>query len=196
MLRDNRIRLFTWYRVVPVALVLLLGVTSFVYSFGPSLLFKPMYPLEHESEITASASAHGVDPYLVAAIIRSESSWDERASSHRGAIGLMQLMPETASDMVEKGLVDPNRISVDRLTDPATNIEFGCAYLSYLMMYFNGATDKAVAAYNAGMGNVDIWTQGGDILHNAITFPETQAYLVRVTMAQTRYRELYPQAFL
>ncbi len=196
MLRDNRIRLFTWYRVVPVALVLLLGVTSFVYSFGPSLLFKPMYPLEHESEITASASAHGVDPYLVAAIIRSESSWDERASSHRGAIGLMQLMPETASDMVEKGLVDPNRFSVDRLTDPATNIEFGCAYLSYLMMYFNGATDKAVAAYNAGMGNVDIWTQGGDILHNAITFPETQAYLVRVTMAQTRYRELYPQAFL
>ena len=196
MLRDNRIRLFTWYRVVPVALVLLLGVTSFVYSFGPSLLFKPMYPLEHESEITASASAHGVDPYLVAAIIRSESSWDERASSHRGAIGLMQLMPETASDMVEKGLVDPNRFSVDRLTDPATNIEFGCAHLSYLMMYFNGATDKAVAAYNAGMGNVDIWTQGGDILHNAITFPETQAYLVRVTMAQTRYRELYPQAFL
>ena len=196
MLRDNRIRLFTWYRVVPVALVLLLGVTSFVYSFGPSLLFKPMYLLEHESEITASASAHGVDPYLVAAIIRSESSWDERASSHRGAIGLMQLMPETASDMVEKGLVDPNRFSVDRLTDPATNIEFGCAYLSYLMMYFNGATDKAVAAYNAGMGNVDIWTQGGDILHNAITFPETQAYLVRVTMAQTRYRELYPQAFL
>lgn len=196
MLRDNRIRLFTWYRVVPVALVLLLGVTSFVYSFGPSLLFKPMYPLEHESEITASASAHGVDPYLVVAIIRSESSWDERASSHRGAIGLMQLMPETASDMVEKGLVDPNRFSVDRLTDPATNIEFGCAYLSYLMMYFNGATDKAVAAYNAGMGNVDIWTQGGDILHNAITFPETQAYLVRVTMAQTRYRELYPQAFL
>lgn len=196
MLRDSRIRLFTWYRVAPVALVLLLGVTSFVYSFGPSLLFKPMYPLEHESEITASASAHGVDPYLVAAIIRSESSWDERASSHRGAIGLMQLMPETASDMVEKGLVDPNRFSVDRLTDPATNIEFGCAYLSYLMMYFNGATDKAVAAYNAGMGNVDIWTQGGDILHNAITFPETQAYLVRVTMAQTRYRELYPQAFL
>lgn len=196
MLRDNRIRLFTWYRVAPVALVLLLGIISFVYSFGPSLLFKPMYPLEYESEITASASAHGVDPYLVAAIIRSESSWDERASSHRGAIGLMQLMPETASDMVEKGLVDPNRFSVDRLTDPATNIEFGCAYLSYLMMYFNGATDKAVAAYNAGMGNVDIWTQGGDILHNAITFPETQAYLVRVTMAQTRYRELYPQAFL
>lgn len=196
MLRDNRIRLFTWYRVALVALVLLLGIISFVYSFGPSLLFKPMYPLEHESEITASASAHGVDPYLVAAIIRSESSWDERASSHRGAIGLMQLMPETASDMVEKGLVDPNRFSVDQLTDPATNIEFGCAYLSYLMTYFNGATDKAVAAYNAGMGNVDIWTQEGDILHNAITFPETQAYLVRVTMAQTRYRELYPQAFL
>ena len=56
------------------------------------------------------------------------------------------------------------------------NIEFGCAYLSYLLAYFNGVTDKAIAAYNAGMGNVDVWAQEDDLLHNAITFPETQAY--------------------
>lgn len=148
----KRSRFFTWYRVLPLAIVLVFGVISYAYSFAPSLIFKSLYPLSYEDEITSSAAAHGVDPYLVAAIIRSESSWDAEAQSHRGAMGLMQLMPETASDMVSKGLVDGSQFSADDLLDPQTNIEFGCAYLSYLLSYFNGATDKAIAAYNAGMG--------------------------------------------
>lgn len=184
-----------WYRAVPLAVVLIFGLVSFAFTFAPSLLFKSMYPLRYEDEITASASAHGVDPYLVAAVIRSESSWDPEASSHQGARGLMQLMPETAQDMVSKGLVDGRRYSYENLEDPAINIEYGCAYLSYLMTYFNGATDRAIAAYNAGMGNVDGWAKQDKLLHNAITFPETQAYLVRVNMAKARYQELYPQAF-
>lgn len=184
-----------WYRALPLAVLLVFGLVSFVFTFAPSLLFKSMYPLRYENEITTSASAHGVDPYLVAAVIRSESSWDPEASSHQGARGLMQLMPETAQDMVAKGLVDGKRYSCENLEDPAINIEYGCAYLSYLMTYFNGATDRAIAAYNAGMGNVDGWAKQDELLHNAITFPETQAYLVRVNMAKARYQELYPQAF-
>lgn len=184
-----------WYRALPLAVVLVFGLFSLVFTFAPSLLFKSMYPLRYENEITTSASAHGVDPYLVAAVIRSESSWDPEASSHQGARGLMQLMPETAQDMVDKGLVDGKRYSYENLEDPAINIEYGCAYLSYLLTYFNGATDRAIAAYNAGMGNVDGWAKQDKLLHNAITFPETQAYLVRVNMAKARYQELYPQAF-
>ena len=184
-----------WYRVVPLAVVFIFGLVSFAFTFAPSLLFKPMYPLRYEDEITASASAHGVDPYLVAAVIRAESSWDPEASSDQGARGLMQLMPETAQDMAAKGLVDGKRYSYENLEDPAINIEYGCAYLSYLLTYFNGATDRAIAAYNAGMGNVDGWAKQDKLLHNAITFPETQAYLVRVNMAKARYQELYPQAF-
>ena len=184
-----------WYRVFPLAVVLIFGLVSFAFAFAPSLLFKSMYPLRYEDEITASAATHGVDPYLVAAVIRSESSWDPEASSHQGARGLMQLMPETAQDMVAKGLVDGKRYSYENLEDPAINIEYGCAYLSYLLTYFNGATDRAIAAYNAGMGNVDGWAKQDKLLHNAITFPETQAYLVRVNMAKARYQELYPQAF-
>lgn len=184
-----------WYRAAPLTVVLIFGLVSFAFTFAPSLLFKSMYPLRYEDEITASASAHGVDPYLVAAVIRSESSWDPEASSHQGARGLMQLMPETAQDMVSKGLVDGKRYSYENLEDPAINIEYGCAYLSYLLTYFNGATDRAIAAYNAGMGNVDGWAKQDKLLHNAITFPETQAYLVRVNMAKARYQELYPQAF-
>lgn len=190
------VRLLRWYRVLPMVLVMVFGVISFVYSFGPSLFFKAVYPLSYEQEITDSSARHSVDPYLVSAIIKSESGWDPSATSHKGAQGLMQLMPETATDMAQKGIVDTPRFSADELFDPATNIEYGCAYLSYLLEYFNGATDRAIAAYNAGMGNVDDWTQQGDVLHNAITFPETQAYLVRVNMAQERYRELYPGAFM
>lgn len=184
-----------WYRVFPFTVVLIFGLVSFAFAFAPSLLFKSMYPLRYEDEITASAATHGVDPYLVAAVIRSESSWDPEASSHQGARGLMQLMPETAQDMVAKGLVDGKRYSYENLEDPTVNIEYGCAYLSYLLTYFNGATDRAIAAYNAGMGNVDGWAKQDKLLHNAITFPETQAYLVRVNMAKARYQELYPQAF-
>lgn len=184
-----------WYRVFPLTVVLIFGLVSFAFAFAPSLLFKSMYPLRYEDEITASAATHGVDPYLVAAVIRSESSWDPEASSHQGARGLMQLMPETAQDMVAKGLVDGKRYSYENLEDPTVNIEYGCAYLSYLLTYFNGATDRAIAAYNAGMGNVDGWAKQDKLLHNAITFPETQAYLVRVNMSKARYQELYPQAF-
>lgn len=184
-----------WYRVFPLTVVLIFGLVSLVFAFAPSLLFKSMYPLRYEDEITASAATHGVDPYLVAAVIRSESSWDPEASSHQGARGLMQLMPETAQDMVAKGLVDGKRYSYENLEDPTVNIEYGCAYLSYLLTYFNGATDRAIAAYNAGMDNVDGWAKQDKLLHNAITFPETQAYLVRVNMAKARYQELYPQAF-
>ena len=192
---NRRSSFLRWYRALPLTVVLIFGLVSFAFTFAPSLLFKSLYPLRYEDEITASAATHGVDPYLVAAVIRSESSWDPEASSHQGARGLMQLMPETAQDMVAKGLVDGKRYSYENLEDPAINIEYGCAYLSYLLTYFNGATDRAIAAYNAGMGNVDGWAKQDKLLHNAITFPETQAYLVRVNMAKARYQELYPQAF-
>ena len=191
----RRPRLLAWYRALPMAAVLALGLVSLAYSFAPAALFQVIYPLKYEEQITDSAARHGVDPYLVAAVIRTESGWDPAARSNRGAEGLMQLMPETAADMVDKGVVDGSAYSADNLGDPETNIEFGCAYLAYLSRYFNGATDRAIAAYNAGMGNVDDWAAEDTVLHNAITFPETQAYLVRVDNARDRYRQIYPDAF-
>lgn len=187
-------RLLVWYRVVPLACMLAFAIIALVYSAAPAPLLRLFYPLSHEEEIVDSATRHGVDPYLVAAVIETESGWDESAKSSRGAEGLMQLMPETARDMIALGLVDAS-YDASNLGDPATNIEFGCAYLSYLIRYFNGSTDKAIAAYNAGMGNVEQWTQGETSLQDAITFPETQAYLARVTNARERYQDLYPQSF-
>lgn len=188
-------RLLRWFRVLPMAVVVLLGFISFAYAFAPAAVFGWMYPLHYEDEIRTSSKAHGLDPYLVAAVIEAESNWDPSVHSHRGAQGLMQLMPDTAQEMIDRGLAS-SQCSVGRLDDPACNIEVGCAYLSYLIDYFNGATDYAIAAYNAGLGNVDEWSHSDTALHNAITFPETQAYLARVTMAQQRYKELYPNEFV
>ncbi|MDO4437752.1 MAG: lytic transglycosylase domain-containing protein [Coriobacteriaceae bacterium] len=187
--------LLAGYRIIPLLIVCLFGVIAFVYSFGPSLLFGSLYPLEYEEQVSASSAAHGVDPYLVAAVIKTESDWDEDAASPRGAQGLMQLMPATAEDMIAKGRVDGTRYDAANLSDPETNIEFGCAYLAYLLDYFHGATDKAVAAYNAGMGSVDAWVQDDELPHHVIEFPETQAYVVRVNVALARYRDLYRDAF-
>lgn len=178
-----------------MAVVALLGAISFVYSYAPSVLFGSLYPLEYEEYIIESSERHGVDPYLVAAVINTESNWDEDAESSAGAIGLMQVMPETASNMADWELVDSSVYDPEDLTDPATNIEYGCAVLGYLLEYYSGSSDKAIAAYNAGMGNVDEWLEDGSSLTEAIAFPETQAYLARVTMAQTRYEELYPSSF-
>lgn len=197
--RAGALKLGYWQRSLPMMLVLVLGLVAVVYSYGPSLFFRTLYPLKYEDAISEAAGRYGVDPYLVAATVRVESNWDPDAESAQGAQGLMQVMPETARDMVAKGLVNPALFSPDNLYDPVTNIEFGCAYLSYLIGYFNGVTDRAIAAYNGGMGNVAQWAQdmeGSSTLHNAIKFPETQAYLVRVNNATKRYQELYPEAFL
>lgn len=190
-----RHRFLTWYRTVPLALVAVVALLSGIYVHAPAFCFKPFFPLKYEQQILDSSKRHGVDPYLVSAIIKCESNWDASAASSQGAQGLMQLMPETARDMISKKLVDGSEYDPNNLTDAKTNIEFGCAYLSYLLKYFNGSVERAIAAYNAGMGNVDNWAKQRTALRNAITFPETQAYLARVNNAYARYSELYPSRF-
>lgn len=190
----RRPRLMSWFRVVPLAAVLGFGAISLAYTSAPALLVKPLYPLAYQEYIAESSAIYGLDPYLVAAVIETESNWNPQAVSHTDAQGLMQLMPVTAHDMAEMNLVDAS-FDPEALDDPETNIRFGCAYLRYLVDYFNGSTDYAIAAYNAGMSNVESWADEPTALHNAITFPETQAYLVRVKNAWGRYQELYAGVF-
>ena len=100
-----------------------------------------------------SASArHGVDYALLQAVIATESGFNTRAVSPRGAVGLMQLMPATASRFGVSG--DARRSVEQKLVDPATNVAAGTRYLRYLMDLFEGRLDLALAAYNAGEGAV------------------------------------------
>lgn len=193
-MRDRGARLLRWYRTVPVlvlgvALAVSLGLGMLPARIERALLF----PVAHAQEINASAARHGVDPYLVAAVIKCESDWNETVQSAAGAEGLMQLMPETAEGMADAGLVDATAYDPDDLMDAATNIEYGCAYLGYLEGELE-SRDEVIAAYNAGLASVQSWTGNGEAqVTDVIQYPETEFYLQRVNDAYEHYVDLYPQ---
>ena len=116
-------------------------------------------------EIHTAARRHGLNPALVAAMARAESAFDARAVSPKGARGLLQLMPATASRF---------GVSSDELFDPVRNLEAGVRYLAWLVRRFEGDAVRVVAAYNAGEGAVDRY--GG-----VPPYGETRRYLAKVT---------------
>jgi soluble lytic murein transglycosylase-like protein len=118
--------------------------------------------------VSAAAARHNVDPALVKAVISTESGWNPRAISNKGAVGLMQLIPGTAQ-----------RFGVANLFDPAQNVEGGTTYLRTLLDRYNGDLMKSLAAYNAGEGAVD--SSGG-----VPAYRETQNYVRKVTNAYFR----------
>jgi soluble lytic murein transglycosylase-like protein len=125
----------------------------------------------YNQTIRKIAEKYGIDPALVLAVIKSESDFDSYAVSDKGAMGLMQLMPETAYEM---GVAD--------ILDPRENIEGGTRYLKFLLGMFEGDLDRSLAAYNAGQGAV---TKYGDIP----PYEETQEYVRRVRHFYGLYRD-------
>lgn len=191
--RRTRSRRFgRWYRVVPLVLVGIVVVACAILAATPTTLARrTLYPVSHARDIQTSAERHGVDPLLVAAVIKCESGWDENAQSSAGALGLMQVMPQTSSELAHMGLVDSDTYDPTNLLDPATNIEYGTAYLAFLQENLS-STDEVIAAYNAGMGKVEEWlAQPGELADN-ITYTETREYLRRVNEAYQGYRDSYP----
>lgn len=123
--------------------------------------------------IREAASQHGLEFELLQAVIATESGFDPGAVSPKGAVGLMQVIPDTAERF---GVRATGRQSVsERLTDPRTNIQAGSRYLAWLINYFNGDVRLAVAAYNAGEGAV---LKAGRRIPN---YPETINYVRKVT---------------
>lgn len=164
-----------------VVLVAVLGALA-----APGLVRQVTHPLEYEREIRASAVDFGVEPSLVAAVIKAESRFDPEATSSRGAYGLMQLLPETARFVSER-----TGISGD-YRDPETNIRIGTRYLSYLQSRYDGDERLVLAAYNSGEGRVDRWLsdEGFDVSRD-IPFAETRDYVQNVTESQRVYEDLY-----
>ena len=122
-----------------------------------------------------------VDASLVMAVVKTESDFNPLALSPRGAVGLMQLMPETAEWIAKK-----ENIVSRNLFDSETNLMLGTAYLKYLMERF-GSETLAVIAYNAGEGNLKRWISEG---REEIPFAETRFYLKKVMLAKKVYSYL------
>lgn len=147
-----------------------------------------LYPLEYKEEIAASSDKYSLDKYMVSAVICTESHFNDAAKSPKGAVGLMQVMPETGKWAADKmGLED---YTDSKLSDPDVNIEIGCWYLHYLKEMFGDDKRKILAAYNAGPANVKDWTKSDGTLSD-IPFEETQQYLNRVLRYYEIYKGLY-----
>ena len=143
------------------------------------VVLRVLYPCERLDLVRAHAEAAALDPALVCSLVRAESRFHADAVSPRGAVGLMQLMPETAAWIADRiGLVAPD------LTDRETNLRLGVAYLRYLIDRF-GDVNLALAAYNAGPSRVDQWVKTGEA-----PYPETAAFVRRVTRGVPVYRIL------
>jgi soluble lytic murein transglycosylase len=135
----------------------------------------------------------GVDPFLVAAIIREESQYDRRAVSRVGAIGLMQIMPATANAVAQRHRL-PGVVRED-LFDQDTNIQIGVRYVQQLLAQFSGNVVQAIAAYNAGPIAVESWAtmyrgRSEDEFVELIPFQETRQYVKRVLRSYKEYVRL------
>ncbi len=161
----------------------------------PNDAWHAAFPLPFESDLRSEAARDRVDPMLVAGLIRQESAFDPKALSHAGAVGLMQMEPETAFKMARQLKV---RFARARLTDPGYNLQLGSRYLANLIESF-GTPEAALAAYNAGEDHVMEWTTGQNYLETAefvesIPFTETREYVQIVIRNAKVYRQIYGPA--
>jgi len=151
----------------------------------PDFYLRARYPLEYEHIIRGHAANHDLDPALLAAVIYAESGFDPNAQSQAGAIGLMQLLPETARGIALR--TGGAEFVVADLRDPEINIRYGSWYLDHLRRRYDDLS-LVLAAYHAGPGNVDHWRAEG----LGVPFPETRAYVKKVERLRRTYADAYP----
>ncbi|MGH4051048.1 MAG: lytic transglycosylase domain-containing protein [Clostridium sp.] len=157
-------------------------------------IFKMFYPVKYEEQIFKYSEKYNVDPALVIAVIRAESNFDEKATSHRGAYGLMQIMPDTATWIAES--MKLKDFNVEELHDKEINVDMGCWYINNLNTEFNGNIDLVLAAYNGGRGNVQKWLKNAEYSSdgktlNTIPYEETDKYVKKVKTNYNVYVKIY-----
>jgi soluble lytic murein transglycosylase len=162
--------------------------------WNPRLL-RIVYPFPYRDAIVAESRARGLDPYLVAGLIRQESSFDARARSRVGAVGLMQVMPGTGRTLARGA--GTGTFDVGMLERPELNVKLGTTFVADLLRRTNGRVAQMLAAYNAGPARLDRWRrypEAGDpeLFAERIPYDETREY-VKIVQANARiYAALYP----
>jgi len=176
------------YALLFLAMILLLF-------YNNTWIGRLLYPIHYRNEIETAAAANHIDPLFIAAIIRVESNYRAKSESHKGAIGIMQLMPDTANWLIDRDSSLASYRNRD-ITEPALNIQLGASYLNYLDERFHGNRIAIAAAYNAGHGKVSRWLEDNTwdgTLVNADRIPigETRKYVKSVEYYYTKYIQVY-----
>lgn len=156
-----------------------------------SKVLKKMYPKQYSELVEKYSAKYDIDEEWVYALIKAESNFKKDSISSSGAIGLMQLMENTATEVADDvGITD-----ID-LTEAETNIELGTKYFTDLLEYYNGNFYLAITAYNAGIGTVRRWITEGIIKEDGsdienIPYKETNNYVRKILKNYSIYKELY-----
>jgi Soluble lytic murein transglycosylase and related regulatory proteins (some contain LysM/invasin domains) len=187
------LRVWAWLKVLIVSLLFAALGMHTVYT-SDWFQKKYIYPFLYREAVYTYALERDIDPFLVTGVIRTESKFIAEARSPKGALGLMQIMPETGRWIAEQ--LGENEFMTADLTDPDINIRFGTWYLASLKKEFSGNEVLILAAYNGGRGNVRQWIERygwtkdfKDI--EQIPFKETREYVEKVMHSKKRYNELY-----
>ena len=167
-------------------LLIVAVAATFVYlrSGEPTWFQRVRYPLKYEQIVKGHARNYQLDPALLAAVIYQESKFRSDAKSSSGAIGLMQLQPETARGIAIR--TGGSRFQTSDLYNPEINVRYGSWYLRHLLDKYEDER-TALAAYNAGQRNVDEWRAQG----KEIQFSETREYVDRVEHLKGVYARAY-----
>ena len=152
------------------------------------------YPFPYRDQVEEYSARYQVDKFLAVSVMKVESNFTEGAISKSGAVGLMQIMPDTAHWIAT--CLDENPPSIKQLHNCDTNIKYGIWYLAELEDEFFGNDVLALAAYNAGRGNVRHWIESNGWHKNfsdvdAIPFNETRNYVKKVLYCREKYSKLY-----
>lgn len=182
---------YRWWQKISSLIVL--GVILIIL-VNSAWFLKLFYPFPHRELVTKYSEEYKVDPYLVLALIRTESRFYSYAKSRVGAKGLMQIMPETGIWIA--GQMKIRDFTADKLYQPKYNILMGTWYLAYLDKIFQGDLVKTLAAYNAGEYKVKKWLGDGtwsgrqqDL--NQIPYEETRKYVDKVLFDYHIYKRIY-----
>ena len=184
-------------RLIKILIILIIFLLLYFILFKvleiDKIIMKKIYPIKYSEYVEKYSEEYNIDKYLVYAIIKVESNFEEQAKSNSNAIGLMQIMEATAVETANK--IDLNFIKED-LFNPELNIKIGIKYFTTLLEKYKNNYNLAIIAYNAGIGNVDKWMADGTInaegtdLEN-IPFKETNNYVRKILRDYKIYKELY-----
>jgi soluble lytic murein transglycosylase len=183
-----------YYRALQALKHAISGYFSMDVNALPAPYWQGLFPRPYWDALRTYSEENGLDPYLVASLIRQESEFNPSAVSHSNAYGLMQLLPRTGKGEAKKeGL---QHYSTDSLLDPTTNIELGTHYFRQMVDEFGGQVEYALAAYNAGAERVVDWRASGNYRDveefvESIPFTETREYVQAIVRNAEVYKKVY-----